>query len=241
MLGSSNGLGLNVQVSYTDGNMSLSYGFSMNGFAKYQDTGKSGVQFRNSFMATYDDGKTGFSLGTNIWGGAGGMEEFNQRTGVIGIHSGDFRFNYENDGAPFNKIKTGDGNDSYRTAAASIGIGKYSVGFNLFTGKRQDYSGDKVEVDRALALGKGNSLGDFNERMPNGFVKEEGPQYRFGGLYISDGSSRIGIDSDRWVRHPIQDHFAHNWIGETQPGFRSLSNSIVPYFQYQTSNSFTSW
>ena len=63
-------------------------------------TGNDGVQFRNSFMATFDDGRSGFSLGTNIWGGDKGMSEFNQRTGMIGLHFGDFRATYENDGAP---------------------------------------------------------------------------------------------------------------------------------------------
>ena len=51
-------------------------------------------------MATFDDGKTGFSLGTNDWKGTAGMETFSQRTGMIGLHFGDFRATYENDGAP---------------------------------------------------------------------------------------------------------------------------------------------
>ena len=54
------------------------------------------------------------------------------------------------------------------------------------------------------------------------------------------GNYRIGIDSDRYVRYPIQNVLAHDWISP-QPGFEVLSNKIVPYFQYQTHNPFTSW
>ena len=51
---------------------------------------------------------------------------------------------------------------------------------------------------------------------------------------------RIRIDSDRHVRHPIQNIFAHGLISR-QPALLVLSNNIKPYFQYQTKNRFTSW
>lgn len=69
--------------------------------------------------------KTGFSLGTNFW--SGGVTDGNsQQTGVLKFRSGDFRFQYENDETPFQKIGLADGGDSHRTAAASIGIGAIS-------------------------------------------------------------------------------------------------------------------
>ncbi|MNY16906.1 hypothetical protein D3C86_1501980 [compost metagenome] len=88
--------------------------------------------------------------------------------------------------------------------------------------------------------------------MPNSYVIEDTnyPRYRFGGLSLRYGNYRIGINSDRHVRHPIQDHFAHNTLikifgikifSTQQPGFETLSNSIQPYLQYQTTNPFTSW
>ena len=62
------------------------------------------------------------------------MEKFDQQTGIIGVRSGDFKFSYENDGAPFGKyFPLGDGGDRYRTAALSLSLGDFSVGFNLFT------------------------------------------------------------------------------------------------------------
>lgn len=89
-------------------------------------------------MSGFDDGKTGFSLGTNFWGGMKGIdgESLNQRTGILKLRSGDFNFQYENDGTPFQYVGLGDGGDSHRTAAARIGVGEFGAGFNLFTGHR---------------------------------------------------------------------------------------------------------
>jgi hypothetical protein len=83
-------------------------------------------------------------------------------------------------------------------------------------------------------------IGNYGERYPNGYVNEKGTKYKLGALYLSYGNYRVGINSDRFVRHPIQDHFAHN-LGPTQPGFQSLCDSILFYIQYQTRNKFTSW
>ena len=44
---------------------------------------------------------------------------------------------------------------------------------------------------------------------------------------------RIRIDSDRHVRHPIQNILAHGWISP-QPGFQVLSEGVKPYFEYHT-------
>jgi hypothetical protein len=76
--------------------------------------------------------------------------------------------------------------------------------------------------------------------MTYGYVEETGKPFRLGAAYIGWGNYRVGIDSDRHVRHPIQDIGAHSIISP-QPGFHVLSNSINPYFQYQTRNKFTSW
>ncbi len=82
--------------------------------------------------------------------------------------------------------------------------------------------------------------GQYGEKMTYGYVEETGKPFRLGAAYIGWGNYRVGIDSDRHVRHPIQDIGAHSIISP-QPGFHVLSNSINPYFQYQTRNKFTSW
>ena len=83
-------------------------------------------------------------------------------------------------------------------------------------------------------MDKGEVPGDFGERMPHGFVQEDGNQYRVGALYARFGQTKIGIDSDRHVRHAIQDMFAHHFA-KSQPGFRSLSKDIKPYWQSSAS------
>ena len=89
-------------------------------------------------------------------------------------------------------------------------------------------------------MAKGTQFGTYGERMPGGFVKETGNPYRLGAAYTGYGNYRVGINSDRYVRHPIQDIGAH-WYMAPQPGFYSYSNSITPYVQYRTTNSFTTW
>lgn len=240
-----------VGISYNSGEFTFSYGFGVTRYTKHYATGNEGTEIRNSFMVNYDNGKTGFSLGTNFWGGM-----YSQRTGIFGVKSGDFSMSYENDGAPFGTV-LGDNHDRWRTAAMTIGIGKFNAGFNLFTGERYSDSYEEAtppgkDAETMSGREKLNRLGrilkpfpqaddgGFGARLPFGLVEEKGTRYRFGGAYIGWGSYRAGIDSDRYVRHPIQDILAH-YIISPQPGFQTLSNGINPYFQYQTRNQFTSW
>ena len=233
LLGNSNGLGLNLQISYTDRHFSFNYGFSMTGYAKYQNTGKQGVQFRNSFMATFDDGKTGFSLGTNIWGGDKGMSEFNQRTGMIGLHFGDFRAMYENDGGfGIKNLGLGDRNDSHRTAALNMSVGDYTAGFNLFTGERprKEQKGEEASTHSYK-----DRFGVYHKNAP---VNEIGTKYRLGALTVGYKGFRMGVDSEH-VRHAIQNAIIHRGIDDNE--FMNQSWDWKPYFQYQTPNQFSSW
>ena len=91
--GNASGMGANFAVGYNDGNWGFSAGVGIMAYNNYYGFGKNAIEVRNSIMASWDDGKLGLSLGTNIWKG-----DFEQRTGVIGLHSGDFRMMYENDG-----------------------------------------------------------------------------------------------------------------------------------------------
>lgn len=96
-----------VGISYNSGEFTFSYGFGVTRYTKHYATGNEGTEIRNSFMVNYDNGKTGFSLGTNFWGG-GVTDKKTQRTGMIGFRSGDFNIHYENDGSIFG---LGDGGD----------------------------------------------------------------------------------------------------------------------------------
>ena len=126
-------------------------------------------------------------------------------------------------------------------------IGDFSMGFNLFTGAR--YSDSYVSKGRSEGTWDDLQMSRYNRTNPYykegirynfGLVKEEGNRYRLGAAYIGWGNYRIGIDSDKYVRRPIQNILAHDWLSP-QPGFEVLSSGIKPYFQYQTRNQFTSW
>lgn len=227
-------LGFNFSVTQNIGNLTLSGGLGITAFNKFSNTGKTGVELRGSFLGGFDNGKTSVTLGTNIFRGLGGMSEFSQRTGILNIGVGKFSASYENDGYPFNlgASKKGapwlaDGKDRYRTAAVRLGFGEFSAGFNLLTGSRTSFEGDEDKVGKM-------DIGDFGEKMPNDYVLEDGPKYRMGVAYVGYGRTKLGIDSDRWIRHPIQDSWAHNMKhpNTQQPGFKSLSNKISPYYQF---------
>jgi hypothetical protein len=222
--------GLKVNLNFTAekkiGDFSGSYGFGVTYYSNFLTTGKKGFEMRNSLMLDYEDAKgRGGRLGTNLWTGLGEMSEFNQRTGFVNARTKDVGFSYENDGAPFGKIGLGDGRDSYRTAAASIRIGELSVNTNLFTGLRDNLS--FFIENNILPGGKMGypPAGNFGEKYTHGLVFERGPRYRYGGLTINYKGKSIGIDSDRWVRHPFQNILAHDWI-KNQRQFEVLSDDI---------------
>jgi len=182
-------------------------------------------------MATFDDGKTGFSLGTNDWKGTGGMETFNQRTGMIGLHFGDFRAMYENDGGfGIGTARLGDRGDSYRTAALNMSVGDYTAGFNLVTGKRIDIPKGKSPENKFTD--------NYGAKYRYGYTTEVDTPYRLGALTIGYKGFRIGVNSEH-VRHAIQDRVIHGAIHDQ--GFRNQSWDWKPYFQYQTPNQFSTW
>ena len=245
------GFGANVSATFHAGDFAISGGFGIMHYGSHAGSGEKGWEYRKSAMLTYDDGKFGVSLGTNIWSGL-----HSQQTGIVGLRHGDFSMSYENDGSPFDKVispfdkvKRGllcDGHDRWRTAAMRFEIGDFSMGFNLFTGAR--YSDSYVSKGRSEGTWDDLQMSRYNRTNPYykegirynfGLVKEEGNRYRLGAAYIGWGNYRIGIDSDKYVRRPIQNILAHDWLSP-QPGFEVLSSGIKPYFQYQTRNQFTS-
>lgn len=229
-----------IGISYNSGEFTFSYGFGVTQYTKHYATGNSGTEIRNSFRVNYDNGRTGFSLGTNFWGGMKGIEgeSLNQRTGLIGFRSGDFNIAYENDGSI---LGLGDGGDSYRTAALNMKIGDFTAGFNLFTGYR-DYKNENGSISSHRDP---LCVDDYGRRMPNGLVKEIGNPYRLGALTIGYKGIRVGVNSEH-VRHAIQDQAIHNLnilgiFDKRQMGFENQSWDWKSYGQFITPNKFTSW
>jgi len=223
--GNATGVGVNVGVSYSDGNWSFSAGVGVMYYGDYNGFGKNGLEIRKSILSAWDDGKAGVSLGTNFWGG-----DFKQQTGVLGLKLGEWGMMYENDGGfGIKNLGLGDG-DSYRTAALSLSYKDYSVGFNLFTGYREDAK--KGTYDKNF------QTDDFGRKYNYGFVKEEKPYYRLGALTFGYKGYKFGVNSEH-IRHAIQDRAIHGAIHDA--GFKNQSWDWNSYFQYKTPNKFTSW
>lgn len=64
--------------------------------------------------------KVDFFLGTNVW-----SDDFAQRKGIVGLHFGDFRAMYENDGGfGIAQGRLGDRNDNFRSATLNLSVGE---------------------------------------------------------------------------------------------------------------------
>ncbi|GEM50898.1 hypothetical protein EB1_06880 [Empedobacter brevis NBRC 14943 = ATCC 43319] len=233
------GVGANFSATFHAGDFSLSAGFGIVNYGAHPGTETSGWEYRKSAMLSYDNGKFGMSLGTNIWSGLNINE---QQTGIVKLKYGNFGLSYENDGKPFSGT-LGDGGDSYRTAAASISYNDISLGMNLFTGLRNS-SSYNIE-NGGFHDGVRGDLGPETQKngitYKYGLVREFGNKYRMGALYIGYKNYRFGIDSDRHIRHTIQNRWIHNSKFAAQRAFEVIDFSTKPYLQYQTINKFTSW
>lgn len=227
--GNTMGIGANLSITYSSGDFSFSGGIGIMSNSNYNGFGKNGLEIRESILAAYDDGKNGFSLGTNFWQG-----DFNQRTGLIGLHSGDFRTMYENDGGiGIRHLGLGDKNDSYRSAALNSSIGDFNFGFNLFTGERSRK--DQESEDASIGINYKDRYGVNHKNAP---VNEVGTRYRLGALTIGYGNAKVGVDSEH-VRHAIQNSVIHRFIDDNE--FLSTSWDWKGYSQTKATNIFTSW
>jgi hypothetical protein len=106
--------------------------------------------------------------------------------------------------------------DKYRTAAVRFDItgGRLkgaNAGLNIFTGA----------ADR-------NNNGTFTEAN----------QYRLGAVYVGYGNNRIGYNSERNIRGPVQNGF-HDLFD--YPHFEVLNMKDRAYFGLYSSNPYTLW
>jgi Bacterial toxin 23 len=185
---------------------------------------------RASAMLGYQSKDFSALLGTNTFKSG----KTSQRTGMIFLGSGDFHFNYENDGAPFailgGSIVDVDSHgkntsDGYRTAALSIGIGDWTVETRMFTGYR-----DLKNVKQYM---------EGQEYHDRGWVgNPEINDYRAGIVSIGYKGYKAGWDND-YFRHVFQNRFAHGCIKPQAYIPRiPLSRS---FFEYRTPSQFTHW
>lgn len=158
-------IGIGVSGGYRDKN----FGFSVSSTAR-----KGGYTFGGGVSFT-----DGITAGLNYFGGKD--SQFNW---LLGYNKGDFRFSITNDAWV--------GGDKYRTAAAEIGLGDYSFGFNLYTTEPPyDEYKDRSKIkdfDYESPIWRKNEYGTYSsgERV-------------FAGMYfgIQRGNhvQRIGVDA----------------------------------------------
>ncbi len=218
-------------------NFNFSAGVGVTFFGSAHGTGKSGWEYRRSWGVNWDDGKQGFGIYSTIFKGVGIKP---QKTGSLSYRNGKFNMRYENDGAPFSSFISG-GTDQNRTAAMQFGWGDFSLGFKIFTGvgypkKVKSKKGFFGRLFSKVPIGVD---GGYGANLPYGAAKEENP-YRLGAAYFGYKGYQGGIDSYRYVGHPIQNIGAH-YFASPQEGYAVYSNDITPYFQYQSYNRYTLW
>jgi len=227
---SQNGFGLSANFNLKMNDYFLSFGGS---FMSYGNNfGGENFETRRYWAFGYDNGKN------RIWYSSSYYQsgKTSQNLGAIGYYNykHKFSFIYQNDymyGLP------ADGGDRYRTAAAQLGIGDFSVGVNLFTG---DPGLDKN--DRYSELGSGkyhNNKQIYTSGTPN--------EFRAGIGYIGYQNYRIGRNSEI-IRHIAQDKIAHDGL----TGFFGLGKNPSPhflvmpiapsnYFYFGSKNPYTLW
>ena len=176
-------------------------------------------------------GGKNFALGLNStqYGGSA-----SQRVGGAMMRIGDVKMRYENDW--FFDAPLGDGGDGFRTAAASISYGDYSIGLNLYTAKPVEKQNLRLVEDNS---GKRIWLSE-NDINKNNYCYVEESSPRLGALYFGYKDFRFGTNSEM-IRYTIQNRIIHNFISHSPHFSWNESNSSTNYFNYQTRSRYSLW
>jgi hypothetical protein len=226
------GFGLGANLNF-DANINGFVGGVSVGFTAYGNYGPSNSSFIESRVGAsfgYIGKNFGFVGSYNSYGGGG----FGQETAGVTVLSkinGDWAsLTYENDWMPL--VPGEDQGDRYRSAAMRGEYKGYSAGFNLFTGNPNS-PGTLDFKERTHSIDENSGRETYNGGTAN--------LYHFGGAYVGYGNYRVGVQSE-YVRHGIQNRFAHDLLLGGEPKwFGMTSNSVNPYFSYQTRNGYSVW
>ena len=212
-------VGFNAKLSLGGGpGFDTGLNFGCTYYTSAPGTGKSGFERRLGYGIGYNGPDFQLGVGsTHFYSG-----ETSQQTGQIYFGFAGIKATYENDTwAPVPGLfKARDySHDKYRTAAARLEFTEgplkgFNMGMYLFTGKA------KVKEYKAGM--------EFDEEVP----------YRMGVLYIGYENYRIGLDSERHIRGPIQNGF-HDMFH--YPHFPVLDIPDKLYHGFFPSNPYTLW
>ena len=186
-------------------------------FSSATGTGNSGLEGRLGYGLGYK--------GEHFQAGVGSTyfmsDETTQLTGNFYVGGGQWRATYENDTwvpVPGLWKAHGPQDDKYRTAAV-----------------RFDFTGGRFKGAQAgLYIFTGATDGTSN----NNIFVEKSKQYRLGALYLGYNNYRIGFNSEKIIRGPIQNGFHDMW---SYPHFEVLSSLDKLYYGLYTSNPYTIW
>lgn len=211
------GIGFNAGVGYDLGK-GFTAGLNLGGtcYATAAGSGRGGFEGRIGYGLGYKNKHFQAGIGSSYFF----SEETSQQTGQIYAGGGKWKLTYENDTwAPVPGLLSPGGpeKDKFRTAAMRFDItgGRLkglNAGFYIFTGK----SGDKKD---------------------NNFI-ELGNIYRMGVIYAGYGNVRIGYNSEKNIRGPIQNGF-HDLFN--YPRFKVLNIPDKLYWGYYSLNPYTLW
>ncbi len=217
------GIGVNATVGYDLGK-GFNVGVNLGGtyYASTAGTGASGFEGRIGYGIGYEGEHFQAGIGSTYFFSG----ETSQLTGQMYAGGGKWKLTYENDTwAPVPGLLSPGGaeRDRFRTAALRFDItgGRLkgaNAGFNIFTGESDGYV--------------------RQSQGPNGTFNEPGNRYRLGAFYVGYGNYRIGYNSERNIRGPIQNGF-HSLMN--YPHFEVLNISDRFYGGYYSSNPYTLW
>jgi len=212
------GYGVDIGVSYTEGNNTFSFGVSLRDFGR--NFGPSGKSFETVVSAGYgfDDGKTKFSAGYSRF--------FSGETsqGLWRIKGGgkDWSASVENDVFFGDKLSR----DRNRTHSMEFTYKDFTAGLLMYTG---DPGAD--------GYGKGR---DFSSGKNGTYAGPNANKYNTGAWYVGYQNYRFGRQSDR-IRHDTQGPF-HDLIGSAR--FLLMPDKITswyPWYFQIAKNTFTQW
>ena len=231
---SSQQLGVGMDVSFgVPKKLGISYRAHMGAtyYWRFYDNSYSGFEFRVGAEWCVA-GFVGFSGTKFCYGGA------TQTTNVITL--GNYRGNlrYENDymfnlAKYFPLVPAADGGDRYRSAAAKIRLGLFSMGVNLFTGNPGVDHDIRRTFDDPDANGRATYTISANGDNPD--------EFRAGVFYVGFGPFKVGGNSEQ-IRNVFQNKFAHDFLcrGDS-PYFKVLDRPGQFYFYFGTETGNTLW
>ena len=181
-------------------------------YASSTGTGARGFEGRFGYGINYQSEHFQAGVGSTYFASG----ETSQLTGQVYAGGGKWKVTYENDTwAPVPGLWKAGGaeRDKYRTAAVRFDVtgGRFkgaNAGLNIFTGKSDGYKLNNI----------------FNE---------PGNKYRLGALYIGYKNARIGMNSEKHVRGPIQNGF-HDLFNYPHFDVQDIADKL--YFGFYSSN-----